>query len=539
MDFIKNNKLTSFLGFSCLLMGMISVFSSSHANNKENKVVALNVVTASQNVPNQVPNQNDQKQLVSQSFNKDYSNNLKQNNLQNNVDNVAHDVVNVSSDSYSAKNKSMASSVHLIKDIDLNDLMKVESQKLLNDSNEELRARLKFNEPEDSLGASMPSVAKDLEQNFTPKSYVDYKVAKGDTFTSIFLKHGDTTKASLKAYEALRKANKSYASLKVGEVVKIYVKNGKIDKIEKKLSLGREATLTLNDDGTYKASVYEPKIIEKDKIVTGKISTCFSVEARRLGIPSDVIDQFVDLFSSKVSFRSSLRRGDVFSIKYTEKKTDNGLFLSAGSIKAASIINQGKFLSLVGYKGKSGKTSYFNEKGETAGNYMLRYPVKFTRVSSVFSDGRLHPILKTKRPHNGVDFAAPTGTPVRTVADGRVIFAGWNGGGGKTIKIQHSSKYKTAYLHLSKIAPNIKVGTYVSRGDYIGNVGTTGLSTGPHLHYSFYINDKYVDPLKIDLPSMPIGGDTIPSKYLKNAIAELKANTEKMMASRENDEPQA
>ena len=512
MDFIKNNKLTCILGMLCLIMSFVSAFS----NNKTD----LKNTVSSQKESFQVADNQIVKDLDSSSKNTSLKNLKEDSNINSNLlDNLNINLVRNDDD-------------------ELNGILQSESKRLMNESNEELLARLQFNESEDELGASMEDTAKDLQANYTPKNYIDYKISQGDTFTQIFLKQGDTTKASLKAYEALRKVNKSYTSLRLGEIIKIYKKDGKIDKIEKKLPLGKEVTLTLNDDGSFTAKVYEPKIIEKDKVVTGKISSCFSVEAKKLGIPNDVIDQFVDLFAGKVSFRSSLRRGDVFSIKYSEKRTDDGMFLSAGSIKAASIINQGKFLSLVGYKGKSGKMSYFNEKGETAGNYMLRYPVKFSRISSVFSDGRLHPILKTKRPHNGVDFAAPTGTPVRSVADGRVVFAGWNGGAGKMIKIQHSSKYKTAYMHLSKIGSNIKVGKYVSRGDYIGDVGSTGLSTGPHLHYSFYINDRYVDPLKIDLPSLPIGGDTIPNAYLKNAIAELRGNTEKMMASRDNDEPQ-
>ena len=113
----------------------------------------------------------------------------------------------------------------------------------------------------------MEDTAKDLQANYTPKNYIDYKISQGDTFTQIFLKQGDTTKASLKAYEALRKVNKSYTSLRLGEIIKIYKKDGKIDKIEKKLPLGKEVTLTLNDDGSFTAKVYEPKIIEKDRVV--------------------------------------------------------------------------------------------------------------------------------------------------------------------------------------------------------------------------------------------------------------------------------
>lgn len=546
MDFIKNNKLACTLGVSCLLMGVISIATNSSDNasdvkkvSNDNTSIASSIFSGVYNNGGYNNNVNKQPKVFAQNFlGKDFI--LR--------DLIARNVAKGSASSkatlnnYASRSSVLESGVgvglHFVNnEMEVEGLLQSESQKLIKESSAILKARLQYNEDEiDNIGI----VSKEYEQaNLLPKDYVDYKVVKGDTLTKVFLKNGDTVQASLKAYDTLKKANRSYASLRLGEILKIYKKDGKIDKIEKKLSLGRSVTLILSDNGSYKVSVYEPKIIEEDKVITGKISSCFSVEAKRLGIPNDVIDQFVDLFSSKVSFRSSLKRGDVFSIKYSEKKTTDGLFISAGNIKSASIINKGRFLSLVGYKGKSGKLSYYNEKGEPAGNYMLRYPLNFTRISSVFSDNRLHPILKRNRPHNGVDFAAPTGTPVRTVADGRIISAGWNKSAGKMIKIQHGPKYKTAYLHLSKIAPNVKVGAYVSRGDYIGNVGSTGLSTGPHLHYSFYVNNKYVDPLKVDLPSMPVGGDRIPNSYLKNAIAELRANTEDMMASKEDDATEA
>ncbi len=485
MEFIKNNKLTFCLGALCFVV-LCLYFINGESSSSSKKWVFTSIV----------PN----------------------------------------TESGQVKESSIA--VALRYDINPDTILVSGSKKLIQESGEDLKARLSLDDQEpDSI--DIKQIAQDLGKNYTPKGYTEYEVAKGDTLTGIWLKNGDTRNASFNAATALKKSGISLSSLRIGEVLRLYIKAGKIQKLERKMPLGKEITLSLRDDGKYDVKVFTPKVIEKSRIVTGKIDSCFSIEAMRLGIPNDVIDQFVDLFSSKVSFRSSLRHGDVFSIKYIEKRTEKGEFLSAGNIQAASIINQGKFLPMIGYKGNGGKMNYYNETGEVAGNYMLRYPVSFTRVSSVFSDNRLHPILKKKRPHNGVDFAAPIGTPVRTVADGMVTFAGWNGGAGKMITVQHSSKYKTSYLHLSKITSDIKVGKRVSRGQQIGNVGTTGLSTGPHLHYSFYINNKYVDPLKIDLPSMPIGGGTIPKQYLNNAIAELRSNTNKVIASNESKEPNA
>jgi murein DD-endopeptidase MepM/ murein hydrolase activator NlpD len=139
---------------------------------------------------------------------------------------------------------------------------------------------------------------------------------------------------------------------------------------------------------------------------------------------------------------------------------------------------------------------YFDEKGEMPTKAFLRYPVQFTRISSVFSHARFHPVLQISRPHNGVDFAAPIGTPVRTVGDGVVLFAGWNKSGGNMIKIAHDSRYTTEYMHLSKISSNVRKGSRVTRGSVIGALGNTGLSSGPHLHFGLFDKGKYVDPMK-------------------------------------------
>ena len=143
-----------------------------------------------------------------------------------------------------------------------------------------------------------------------------------------------------------------------------------------------------------------------------------------------------------------------------------------------------------------GTVRYFDERGEMPTKSFLRYPVQFTRISSVFTHARFHPVLKVSRPHNGVDFAAPVGTPVRTVGDGVVLFAGWNKSGGNMIKIAHDSRYTTEYMHLSKISTSVKKGSRVSRGSVIGALGNTGLSSGPHLHFGLFDKGNYVDPMK-------------------------------------------
>ena len=143
---------------------------------------------------------------------------------------------------------------------------------------------------------------------------------------------------------------------------------------------------------------------------------------------------------------------------------------------------------------------YYNRKGEGLGRQFLRYPVSFARISSHFSTARYHPVLKRKMPHYGVDFAAPTGTPVKAAADGVVSIAGWHGGNGRFVKMRHDAQYESGYAHLSRIASGVRPGARVKQGQVIGYVGSTGLATGPHLHFAMYKGGKYVDPLQASLP---------------------------------------
>jgi murein DD-endopeptidase MepM/ murein hydrolase activator NlpD len=237
-----------------------------------------------------------------------------------------------------------------------------------------------------------------------------------------------------------------------------------------------------------------------------------------------VVDDFVDLFSNRVDFRKDLQSGDTFTVWFEEKRLDDGRVLSTGTIKAASISLQGTMYAVVRDIAADGTVRYFDEKGQMPTKSFLRYPVQFTRISSVFTHARFHPVLKISRPHNGVDFAAPIGTPVRTVGDGTVLFAGWNKSGGNMIKIAHDSRYTTEYMHLSKIATHVKKGSRVSRGSVIGALGNTGLSSGPHLHFGLFDKGQYVDPMKAKIiQSTP---DAKAPKAVYALIAEMKRTHE-------------
>ena len=219
-------------------------------------------------------------------------------------------------------------------------------------------------------------------------------------------------------------------------------------------------------------------------------------------LPYSLAAELEDVYQWTVDF-FGVQKGDNFTVIYDEKFVDT-LSVGVGRIWGAKFHHGGKDIYAIPFK-QGDKIQYWEYDGASLRKQMLKAPLKFTRISSKFSNARYHPVLKRYRPHHGVDYAAPKGTPVRAVADGVVTFRGWGGGGGNTIKIKHANKMMTGYLHLSKFAKGIVQGKRVSQGDIIGYVGSTGLSTGPHLDFRVWKGGKPINPLKIPQePTEPI-----------------------------------
>jgi murein DD-endopeptidase MepM/ murein hydrolase activator NlpD len=193
-----------------------------------------------------------------------------------------------------------------------------------------------------------------------------------------------------------------------------------------------------------------------------------------------------------------LQAGDSFNVVYDELYVDT-VRVGMGKIYTAYFKHAGEEFYAIPFEQDS-VVSFFDQNGNSLRKAFLKAPLRFSRISSKFSHSRMHPILKIRRPHHGVDYAAPTGTPVVAIGDGKVIKKGYNKGAGHMVKIKHNSVYTTAYLHLSKYGKGVEVGSYVRQGDVIGYVGSTGLSTGPHLDFRFYKNGSAIDPLKVEAP---------------------------------------
>lgn len=219
-------------------------------------------------------------------------------------------------------------------------------------------------------------------------------------------------------------------------------------------------------------------------------------------MPYALAAQLDDIYQWTIDF-FGLQKGDGFTVIYDEKYIDS-ICVGIGQVWGARFDHAGKSVYAIPFK-QDGKIKYWEADGKSLRKQLLKAPLKYTRISSKFSNSRLHPVHKVYRPHHGVDYAAPTGTPVHSVADGVVTFKGWGGGGGNTLKIKHAGNLMTGYLHLSRYAPGIAVGTHVSQGQLIGYVGMTGTATGPHLDYRIWKNGTPIDPLKVPQePAEPI-----------------------------------
>jgi murein DD-endopeptidase MepM/ murein hydrolase activator NlpD len=233
---------------------------------------------------------------------------------------------------------------------------------------------------------------------------------------------------------------------------------------------------------------------------SGMIQTSMYAAADKAGVPDEIVRHLADIFESELDFYFSLRKGDAFRVAY-ETYYLQGRFSHTGRVLSAEIINRGRPLQAIWFETSPGRGSYYNLNGRSLKASFLRTPLQYSRVSSGFSDSRLHPIHMRWQAHTGVDYAAPTGTPVRVVSEGVVTFSGWKNGYGNVIIVKHGGAYSTVYAHLSHISPSARKGARVSQGQFIGEVGSTGWATGPHLHYEVRINDVPQNPLTVALPN--------------------------------------
>lgn len=243
------------------------------------------------------------------------------------------------------------------------------------------------------------------------------------------------------------------------------------------------------------------------------------------GLPFELAAEMEDIYQWSIDF-FSIQKGDRFTVVYDRQMVDT-VDVGLGRVWGAEFVQGGKAYYAIPFK-QGEKIQYWDEQGNSLRKALLKAPLKYSRISSRFTYRRLHPVHRVYRAHTGVDYAAPSGTPVMAVADGVVVFKGWGGGGGNTLKIKHAGNLQSGYLHLRGFAKGIKQGSRVSQGDVIGYVGSTGTSTGPHLDFRLWRNGTPIDPLKVPSePSEPIKKENIlPFEYVRERImAELRGDS--------------
>ncbi len=266
---------------------------------------------------------------------------------------------------------------------------------------------------------------------------------------------------------------------------------------------------------------FRKKLVYKETVITNSLYN----SAINLGIKANIIIEFARLYGFQVDFQRDIWKDDSFQIIYEEFVNDEDKIVDTGEIIFANLNLQNSDLQLYKYEYEKNKIDYFDENGKSIRKTLMKTPINGARLSSSYGK-RKHPILGYTKMHTGTDFAAPKGTPIMASGDGKVTKAGWCGGGGNCVKIKHNSVYQTVYAHMSKFGRGIKKGVRVKQGQIIGYVGSTGMSTGPHLHYEVIENGKKINSQKLKLPSGKIlkGEDRKKFELSKIKIDVLKSN---------------
>ena len=348
---------------------------------------------------------------------------------------------------------------------------------------------------------SLPEERIEITESFNEEisevlSYRIHEVMDGENLSIIF----EEFKVPLNtAYRIFRlDKNNLLSKIKPGDEMKFTYLGENITGIEIIKDSINSILIEITDKISIKKISKDVELIQSFK--SGVIKTSFYEAALEAEIPDSIIMDFAYIFGWDIDFIFDIREGDSFNVIY-ETPYSEGEKVKNGDIILAKFVNRGKIYSANRFFLNDNDKEFFDDNGNNLQKAFLRAPLDFAYISSHFNPNRMHPVLHTIRAHNGVDYAAKTGSPVRTTGNGTVHYAGRRNGCGNEIVIKHSNDYTTRYCHLSKFKSSIKKGTTVIQGETIGFVGSTGLATGPHLHYEFKIGNKHVDPVKLQLPS--------------------------------------
>lgn len=353
---------------------------------------------------------------------------------------------------------------------------------------------------------------------------------KNETFSKMLYRldfnNNDIIKI-ISSIQNLRNSSRFLSALPIGMKIN-YAYPSKLTGGALKLSFSKTNDIFVWQDNfnTYHSQIFLRPTKLEDTFIKGTINSSLYESAVKLGMPENTLFEMVRLLGFSVDFQREIRKGDSFEVMFT-KQIDliENRVIDTKPINFVSIILSGHELNFFEYKDKYGFSGYYDENGKSSKRTIMKTPINGARLSSKYGSRR-HPVLGYTKMHRGIDFAAPRGTPVFAAGDGIVEKAGWNGSYGRYIRIRHTGTYKTAYAHLSGINKKIKTGKRVSQGKIIGYVGSSGRSTGAHLHYEVLLNNQQINPMRVKLPS----GKNIPKKDLNRYKSYVKNIMQKKIA---------
>ena len=384
------------------------------------------------------------------------------------------------------------------------------------------------------LGESMVSSNKDTNAR---EFNVEVLVKKGDHLAKVFKRAGAT-------------------GSELSAVLNASPKRAKLTRIHPKQAF----KFTFDQQTLIRVSTQHSKLLEHhydkvgDKFVfnevaratdtfiatrSGEIRSSLFLSAKKAGMSDKTTMNLANIFGYDIDFALDIRETDSFKVVYEEHFID-GVKVADGDILAAEFVNKGHIYRALRYRDSNGDVAYYTPQGNPLKKAFLRSPIDFARISSHFNLKRKHPVLNRIRAHKGTDYAAARGTPIRSAGDGKVVFRGWKGGYGNVLIIQHGQKYKTLYAHISKFSKRVRVGSKVSQGQVVAYVGSTGLATGPHLHYEFYVNGSVRNPVTVKLPeAKPIHNSEIARFKQQTAtlLAQIEGNSRSIQFARKPGEP--
>ena len=339
------------------------------------------------------------------------------------------------------------------------------------------------------------------------------KVKRGDTFETVLKRNGVARELMPQIMEA---AGDTYNlnRIVIGHGFEFEFANSLLTGLKYEIDEDRSLVLTRVDSTAWSVETVQTRYRTVERGLCGTINSSLYETVMELCALPELALKLSEVYAWQIDFHSEIRKGDNFKVIYEEKIHPDGS-KKVGRILAGVFHNRQNNFYAVGFTNEDNRRDFFDLQGKSLRRAFLRSPFKYMpRISSRYSRRRFHPILKIYRPHLGIDYAAPTGTSVLALGDGRVTYRGRNGGFGRYIKIKHNGMYTTSYGHLSRYARGIKVGAWVKQGQVIGFVGSTGLSTGPHLDFRFFKNARPVDPLKVDIPA----GDPVDTSLFSHFI---------------------